>query len=113
MNHYSELQLKVDAHVGAHRRNGVGLEGWRSSRRTAVSPCRLDHLQVDFALHDGPVAWLAYPFTWSAVIPDGPKMPVGTEGELHIDGGNTARGHPFVVITSARHVSELQGRENA
>ncbi|MEU0940248.1 hypothetical protein [Embleya sp. NPDC005971] len=70
-------------------------------------------VEVRLDLHDRPVAEPAFPWSWSGVISDGPVMPVGTEGEVHLDDENTTVGHPFVVITSAHHVSRIRGREHA
>ncbi|MFI6587469.1 hypothetical protein [Embleya sp. NPDC050493] len=69
----------------------------------------LGDVEVTFDLFDWPVPGEVLPRVWSAVIDDGPVLDVGTEGFLRLDTEPAGIGHPFVVVASGDHVSQISG----
>lgn len=50
---------------------------------------------------------------WTAIVGDGPVMPEGTRGTMHLDAESPSAGHPYVVVLSAGRVSQLSGNLHA
>jgi hypothetical protein len=67
--------------------------------------------EVTLDLFDWPIDGETLSRVWSAVIDDGPVLDIGTEGFLRLDTEPTRIGHPFVVIASGDHVSQIRGRQ--